>query len=64
MLKAVPDEMVTALAIAGTPDDARERISKMWAYADSMTLSPPQYFVPPARVAEYRNAIVDTIYNY
>jgi alkanesulfonate monooxygenase SsuD/methylene tetrahydromethanopterin reductase-like flavin-dependent oxidoreductase (luciferase family) len=64
MLKAVPDEMVTTFAIAGTPDDARERISKMWEYADSMTLSPPQYFVPPARVAEYRTAIVDTLYKH
>jgi len=62
MLKAVPDEMVSALAIAGTPDEALERISKMWAYADSMTLSPPSNFVVPARIAEYRTAIFDTLY--
>ena len=62
MLKAVPDEMVTTFAIAGTPDDARERVAKMWEYADSMTLSPPQYFVPSARINEYRSAIVDTLY--
>jgi alkanesulfonate monooxygenase SsuD/methylene tetrahydromethanopterin reductase-like flavin-dependent oxidoreductase (luciferase family) len=62
MLKAVPDEMVTTFAIAGTPDEARERVEKMWGDADSMTLSPPQYFVPPARMNEYRNAIVDTLY--
>ncbi len=62
MLKAVPDEMVTTFAIAGTPDDARERIAQMWEHADSMTISPPQYFVPPARLAEYRNAIVETLY--
>ena len=62
MLKAVPDEMVATLSIAGTPDDARERISKMWEYADSITLSPPQYFVSPARLAEYRIALVDTVY--
>jgi probable F420-dependent oxidoreductase len=64
MLRAVPDEMVNTFAIAGTPDEARERISKMWEYADSMTLSPPQYFVPRARLAEYRSAIVDMLYKY
>ena len=62
MLKAVPDEMVTALAIADTPDVARERVGKMWDYADSMTLSPPQYFVPATRLAEYRAALVDTFH--
>jgi probable F420-dependent oxidoreductase len=62
MLLAIPDEMVTTFAIAGTPDDARERVDKMWHHADSMTLSPPQYFLPAARLNEYRNAIVDTFY--
>jgi len=62
MLKAVPDEMVTTFAIAGTPDDARERVAKMWEYADSMTLSAPQYFVPPVRMNTYRSAIVETLY--
>jgi alkanesulfonate monooxygenase SsuD/methylene tetrahydromethanopterin reductase-like flavin-dependent oxidoreductase (luciferase family) len=60
MLRAVPDRMVTT----GTPDDALERVSKMWEYADSMTLTPPQYFVPTARLAEYRTAIVDTLYKH
>ncbi len=62
MLKAVPDEMVTTFAIAGTPDEVRERVERMWQYTDSMTLSPPQYFVPATRVAEYRNALVSTLY--
>jgi probable F420-dependent oxidoreductase len=62
MLKAVPDEMVTTFAVAGTPDEVRERVAKLWQYADSMTLSPPQYFVPPARLNEYRTALVQTLY--
>jgi probable F420-dependent oxidoreductase len=62
MLKAIPDEMVTTFAIAGTPDDARERVAKMWEYADSMTISSPQYFVPPERMNSYRSAIVETLY--
>ena len=62
MLKAIPDEMVTTFAIAGTPDDARERVARMWEYADSMTISAPQYFVPPERMNTYRSAIVETLY--
>jgi hypothetical protein len=34
----------------------------MWQYADSMTLSAPQYFVPPERMNTYRSAIVETLY--
>jgi len=62
MLKAVPDEMVTTFAVAGTPDEVRERVAKLWHYADSMTLSPPQYFVPPGRLNEYRTALMETLY--
>jgi probable F420-dependent oxidoreductase len=62
MLKAIPDEMVTTFAIAGTPDDARERVARMWEYADSMTISAPQYFVPLERMNTYRSAIVETLY--
>src|SRR6266851_2105120 len=62
MTKAIPDEMVTTFAIAGTPDDALERVGQMARHADSLTLSPPQYFVPANRLAGYRTAIVDTFY--
>jgi alkanesulfonate monooxygenase SsuD/methylene tetrahydromethanopterin reductase-like flavin-dependent oxidoreductase (luciferase family) len=62
MVKAVPDEMVTTFAIAGTPEDALERVSQMAHHADSLTLSPPQYFVPANRIAEYHDAIVNTFY--
>jgi probable F420-dependent oxidoreductase len=62
MLKAVPDEMVTTFAIAGTPDEVRERIERMWPFADSITLSPPANFIRRAKVDEYRKALVDNIY--
>jgi len=62
MLKAVPDEMVTTFAIVGTPDEVRERVSKLWPYADSMTLSPPSNFISPARLNEYRAALVEALY--
>lgn len=62
MLKAVPDEMVTTFAIAGTPDEARARIERMWQFADSITLSPPANFIRAPKVAEYRKAIADNVY--
>lgn len=62
MLRAVPDEMVTTFAIAGTPDEARERVARLWQHADSMTLSAPQNFLPAKRIAEYRDAISNTFY--
>jgi hypothetical protein len=61
-LKAVPDEMVTTFAIAGTPDETRERVEKMWQYADSMTLTAPANFISSAKVTEYREAIVRNFY--
>lgn len=63
MLAAVPDEMVTTFAIAGTPDEVRERVEQMWQHANSMTLSAPQNFLPAARIAQYREAIAKTFYN-
>jgi hypothetical protein len=35
--------MVNAFAVAGTPDEARERIEELWRTADSMTLVPPLF---------------------
>jgi alkanesulfonate monooxygenase SsuD/methylene tetrahydromethanopterin reductase-like flavin-dependent oxidoreductase (luciferase family) len=63
MLKAVPDEMVTTFAIAGTPDETRERVNKMWEYADSITLTPPHNFIPADRIAHYHEAITNTFYS-
>jgi probable F420-dependent oxidoreductase len=62
MLKAVPDEMVTTFAIAGTPDEVRERVDLMWKHADSITLSPPQNALSATRIGEYRDAIAKTLY--
>src|SRR5690349_1297311 len=62
MLKAIPDEMVTTFALAGTPDEVCERVGRMWEHGNSMTLSAPQYFVPQQRINEYREALVETLY--
>ena len=62
MVAAIPDEMVSTFTIAGTPDEARDRVSKMWQYADSLTLIPPQAGLSPDRLATYRACITDTFY--
>jgi alkanesulfonate monooxygenase SsuD/methylene tetrahydromethanopterin reductase-like flavin-dependent oxidoreductase (luciferase family) len=60
--KAVPDEMVTTFAIAGTPDEGRERIEAFWKVADSITLTPPNAMLDSAAVAGYQKALAETFY--
>ena len=62
MRKAVPDEMVTTFAIAGTPEEGRERIEAFWKVADSITLTPPNAMIDGATMAGYQKAIADTFY--
>jgi probable F420-dependent oxidoreductase len=62
MRKAVPDEMVRTFALAGTPDDARERIAEYWKHADSITLTPPTSMIDLATQRAYQQAIADTFW--
>ena len=62
MRNAVPDEMVNTFALAGTPDEGRERIEEYWRVADSITLTPPNAMLDGATVAGYQKAIADTFY--
>jgi probable F420-dependent oxidoreductase len=62
MRKAVPDEMVNTFALAGTPDDARERIEEYWKVADSITLTPPSAMIDGATYRACQQAIADTFY--
>jgi probable F420-dependent oxidoreductase len=62
MIKAVPDEMVTTFAIAGTPDDVRERVSQLWQHADSLSLMPPQTVAPGQGQLNYHAAIEEHLY--
>ena len=55
--------MVNTFAIAGTPDEARERIEELWQTADSMTLVPPLFSaLDNSKIAAYQKAIADTFY--
>jgi probable F420-dependent oxidoreductase len=46
MIDACPDEMVDALALAGTADDVRARLAEYGAVVDGIKLSPPTHLVP------------------
>jgi len=63
-LAAIPDEMVTTFMVAGTRDDARERVEALGRSANSLTLVPPGTggTLSPERVLGYRRAIVETFY--
>ena len=60
MVDAVTDEMVDALAVAGTPDDARRRLAPYMELADSICLAPPDQLVEPAETDRYREALLAT----
>jgi probable F420-dependent oxidoreductase len=46
MTDAVPDEMVDAFTLAGTPDEVRARLSDYEGLADELKLTPPTHHVP------------------
>lgn len=45
MIDACPDAMVDALALAGTPDEVRERLAAYGEVVDGIKLSPPTHLV-------------------
>jgi alkanesulfonate monooxygenase SsuD/methylene tetrahydromethanopterin reductase-like flavin-dependent oxidoreductase (luciferase family) len=60
--RLVPDAMVRALAVAGTPDEVREQVERVWQVADSMALSPPSWGVSRECTALYQKGIAETFY--
>ena len=56
------EEMVTTFAIAGTPEEARERVEDLWRTADSLTLAAPFYSLDMGKIAAYQKAVADTFY--
>lgn len=57
---AVPDDVVQRYAIAGTPDEVRERVEEFAGLADHLVLGGAWYRVPPSRMAENLMAIMET----
>jgi probable F420-dependent oxidoreductase len=59
MIDATPDEMVDALALAGTPDEVRMRLAAYEGIADGVKLSPPTHLVPPEVTRACQAAIIE-----
>jgi alkanesulfonate monooxygenase SsuD/methylene tetrahydromethanopterin reductase-like flavin-dependent oxidoreductase (luciferase family) len=57
---AVPDEVVERYAIAGTPDEVRDRLTEIGGLVDHLILGGAWYRVSAARMQENLAAIIDT----
>ncbi|GGI05891.1 luciferase-like protein [Egicoccus halophilus] len=60
MVAAVPDEAVERYAVAGTPEEVRDRLSAIEAHVDHVILGGAWYGVSPQRLAENLWAILET----
>ncbi len=58
----VPDDMVRAFVLCGTPDSVRERIERAWSVADSLCVVPPVYGLAPERMMYYQAEIAKLLY--
>jgi probable F420-dependent oxidoreductase len=59
MSEAVPDELVDQIAVAGRPDEVRDRLAQWEGLTDHPLLYPPTAGVSPERVRENLAAITD-----
>lgn len=60
MEAAVPDEMVDAIALVGTPDEVRDRVSQWDGLSDHLLFYSPSIGMTPERVQENLTAIAET----
>jgi probable F420-dependent oxidoreductase len=60
MTALVTDEMLDQMAVAGTPQECRERVPERAANVDRLLLGAPAVATDPDRMREYHDAIVDT----
>ncbi|MCP4038265.1 MAG: LLM class flavin-dependent oxidoreductase [bacterium] len=60
MNAAVTDELVDAIAIAGTPDQVRDQLKQWDGLAEHVLLYPPSVGVAPGRTQENLSAIIET----
>jgi len=59
MSEAIPDALVDEIAIAGTPDEARDRLAQWKGLTEDPLLYAPSVGVPPARVQANLDAMLD-----
>lgn len=60
LVAAVPDEAVERYAVAGTPDEARDRLGDLERHVDHVILGGAWYGVSGGRIAENLMAILET----
>lgn len=60
LVDAVPDEAVERYAVAGTPDEVRDRLAAIEAHVDHLILGGAWYGVRPERMGENLWAILET----
>ncbi|MGH2819924.1 MAG: TIGR03617 family F420-dependent LLM class oxidoreductase [Actinomycetota bacterium] len=60
MVELIDDELCDAIAIAGTPAEARQRLAAWQGIADRVLLSSPWYGPRPERMFENYQALVET----
>jgi probable F420-dependent oxidoreductase len=59
MTELVTDEMLELMAVAGTPDECREKVADRARSADRLLLGAPVVATDPARMREYHDAIIE-----
>ena len=60
MIEAVPDEMVDALTVSGTPERAREKVAAYEGLVDAVKLSPPTHFIPRRVIRAAQESLINT----
>ncbi|HVL86242.1 MAG TPA: LLM class flavin-dependent oxidoreductase [Pseudonocardia sp.] len=60
MIAAVSPEMVARMAVAGTPEEAREQIARFAGLYDRLLCYVPSYGLTPGEITERIDAVIDT----
>jgi probable F420-dependent oxidoreductase len=60
MIEAVSGRMLEQMAVAGTPDEVRDALPALEKRYDHAALYSPSFTLPPERVAENTQAIIET----
>jgi probable F420-dependent oxidoreductase len=60
LVAAVPDEAVERYAVAGTPDEVKDKLAEIERHVDHLILGGAWYKVPPQRLGENLWAILET----
>jgi probable F420-dependent oxidoreductase len=63
MTALVTDEMLDTMAVAGTPQECRERLAERAASVERVLLGAPVVATDPGRIREYHDALVETFGN-